>query len=655
MKKRIIGYLSLLFVFFAIGSITSILYITITTSQLKNIIELHNIEILRQDLVIRIQNVERDLLTVHTELGRKLDRIVLNVTELDKAVIKCEGCHHSPVLTQQLKEVKVHVEKFKTALSHYITASADLKRISSLKKEAHNIGAELFRITSQMTLLANQRLQEKTRHAINDVGRAQQILILTLFATFLVGIWIAVALARNIIRPIRELINVSREIGAGNLGYTTGYTDSTEFGELAKSFNEMSLSLKKSNVEILLNLKRLTGLYRVTLPLHSVSDMTEVFKEVSYSIAEFIDIEQCGLLLLDEDSKYFEHGYPAFGLDERQVVSIRVNKKDMQKLYFSNDRRPLIVNDLKTASLPEELLGGDNINVSNIMLGWVRKKDELIGVLRLANKKEGVFSEETSRLVGIITNNIFAALENIKLYEDLKAQMNELKETQEQLVHAAKLAAIGEVISNVAHELNNPLTSIIGYAELIKEETDINNIMKDVDIIEKEARRSGNIIHELLEFSRKRPLAITKIDLNVLIDETISLVTSKLRDTRIKMIKEYSEIPLIMGDPNQLKQVFLNIFNNAMDAISGNEGEIKITTARKNKNVIVEVYDNGEGIPDNVLKRIFEPFFTTKKDKGTGIGLSITQKIVQNHKGKIDITSKEGEWTKFAITLQIYI
>jgi hypothetical protein len=144
MKKRIIGYLSLLFVFFAIGSVTSILYITITTSQLKKIIELHNIEILRQDLVIRIQNVERDLLTVHTELGRKLDRIVLNVTELDKAVIKCEGCHHSPVLTQQLNEVKAHVEKFKTALSHYITASADLKRISSLKKEAHNIGAELF-------------------------------------------------------------------------------------------------------------------------------------------------------------------------------------------------------------------------------------------------------------------------------------------------------------------------------------------------------------------------------------------------------------------------------------------------------------------------------------------------------------------------------
>jgi signal transduction histidine kinase/HAMP domain-containing protein len=470
-----------------------------------------------------------------------------------------------------------------------------------------------------------------------------------------VGIWIAVALARNIIRPIRELIDVSREIGTGNLGYTTGYTDSTEFGELAKSFNEMSLSLKKSNEQILLNLKRLTGLYRVTLPLHSMSDMTEVFKEVSYSIAEFIDIEQCGLLLLDEDSKYFEHRYPAFGLDERQVVSIRVNKKEMQKLYFSNDRRPLIVNDLKTESLPEELLGGDSIKVSNIMLGWVRKKDELIGVLRLANKKEGVFSEESSRLVGIITNNIFVALENIKLYEDLKAQMNELKETQEQLVHAAKLAAIGEVVSNVAHELNNPLTSIMGYAELIKEETDINNIMKDIDIIEKEARRSGNIIHELLEFSRKRPLAIAKIDLNVLIDETISLVTSKLKDTRIKMIKEYSELPLIMGDPNQLKQVFLNIFNNAMDAISGNEGEIKITTTRKNKNVIVEVYDNGQGIPDDVRKRIFEPFFTTKKDKGTGIGLSITRKIVQNHKGKIDITSKEGGWTKFAVTLQIYI
>lgn len=466
------------------------LYITFTTSQLEEIIALHNVEILRQDLIIKIQNVEQDLLTVHTELGSRLDKIVSNVTDMNKSINKCTQCHHSPAMTRKLRDVKVLIDRFETSLSYYITASANEDRIKALKTESYGIGNELSNITSEMALIANQKLQERTQKAIDDVRRAQRILIVTLFISFLIGLWIAARLTGNIINPVRELIGVSRKIAAGNLGCTTSYSDSTEFGELASSINDMSVSLKESN-------------------------------------------------------------------------------------------------------------------------------------------------------------------------EKIVQHMKELRETQEQLVQAAKLAAIGELASNVAHEINNPLTSILGYAELIKDESDLETIMKDIAIIERESVRAREIVQQLLEFARKRPLEIGAVNVNNLLREVVALVGVQLKDASIKIREHYSELPVIKGDPNQMKQVFLNLLTNAVHAIAENSPErskeIDIRTSNSERSVLVEISDTGHGISTEVLPQIFEPFFTTKHEKGTGLGLSITYKIIQSHKGKIDVESVEGRGTKFTISLPIYM
>ncbi len=659
MKNRIIAFLSVLFAVFTVGAVISMLYITFTTSELKKIITLHSVEILRQDLIIKIQNVEQDLLTVHTELGSRLDKIVANVTDLDKSINNCTRCHHSPLITQKLGDVRGLIDRFENSLSYYITASANEERIRSLKMESYSIGTELLNITSEMALIANQRLQDRTQRAIDDVRRAQKILIITLFIAFLIGLWIASRLTRNILSPVRELIGVSRKIASGNLGCKTGYSDSTEFGELASSINDMSVSLKKSNEQILQHMNRLTGLYRVTLPFHSVSNITDVVREVSRGVAELVGVEQCGLLLLDEDGKYLEHALPAYGLDEAQARSIRVSREALKKLYLANNRRPLAVNDLKASDLPEGITGGPVPEVRNLLLGWVSLKGDLVGVLRLANRKQGEFQEESSRLLGIISNNVSVAIENIKLYEDLRAQMKELRETQEQLVQAAKLAAIGELASNVAHEINNPLTSIMGYAELIKEEGNIENIMKDIEIIERESMRARDIVQQLLEFARRRPLEIRAVNINSLLREVVALIGVQLKDASIKIHENYSELPVIMGDPNQIKQVFLNVLNNSVHAMAENSlqrgKEINIRTSNTEASVFVEIADTGHGISSEVLPKIFEPFFTTKREKGTGLGLSITYKIIQSHKGKIDVNSEEGRGTKFTISLPIYM
>jgi signal transduction histidine kinase/HAMP domain-containing protein len=653
MKKKIIAYLALLFAFFSIGSFVSILYITSTTSELEKIITLHSIEILRQDLIIKIQNVEQDLLTVNTELGSRLDQIVQNVNDLDTAINSCKKCHHSPQINQKLADVRKNIDKFKTSLSYYITAAADEERIRSLKTESYSIGSQLLNMTSEMASIANLRLQNRTRKVIADVRNVKQILVITLMITFLIALWISFHLAKNIINPIRQLIEVSRKIASGHLGSTTTLADATEFGELAASFNDMSLSLKESNEKVVQNLNRLAGLYRITLPIHSVSVLTEIFREVSYGVAEFLSVEQCGLLLLDEKTGFFEHQYPAFGLVESQTASIRISRKDVLDLYQENNRRPLIINDLQKGSLPEGIRGRDVWSARNLLLGWVRRKGELVGIIRLANRIDGDFAEESNRLLGIISNNISVAFENIRLYEDLRSQMQVLKETQEQLVQAAKLAAIGELASNVAHEINNPLTSILGYAELIREESNLENIMADVEIITRESIRAREIVQHLLEFARKRPLDMKKVDVNSIVKDVLTLISVQFKDATILLHEKYSELSDIMGDPNQLKQVFLNILNNAADSLSDGRREIAVSTYQNKTSVVIEIEDTGHGISSEILPRIFEPFFTTKRERGTGLGLSISYKIIESHNGSLEVKSSKGNGTVFSIILPL--
>ncbi len=653
MKKKIISYLAMLFLFFSLGAGISILYITISTSELQKIIELHSIEILRQDLIIKIQNVEKDLMMYDTVLSTNLDRVVSDVTDLDNSMNICSGCHHVPVISAKIDKARDMVEVFKKSLSYYVTASANEDRIQTLKIESFKKGSALLQLTEEMAFIANQKLQSLTSGAIRDVKSAQKILLATLICTVLISLWVAVRLTRMVITPIRELITVSRRIASGDIGFKTTYRDSTEFGELASSFNDMSSSLEKTNEKIVSNFNNLAGLYRITLPLHAITNIENVFRELSYGTAEIIGVEQCGIMLLDSDGRFFVHQTPAFGLDTLQTQSIREKKEDVLSLYYSRQRRTHIINESDIQDVPSGLRGGDGLHVRNMILGWVRQKGDLVGVIRLANKTEGDFDEEEARLIGIISNNVSVAVENIRLYEDLKDQMKELQSAQEQLVQAAKLAAIGELASNVAHEINNPLTSILGYAELIKEERDLETIMKDIQVIEKESLRARDIVQELLAFSKKKPLSLAKIDLNSLITDSVSLVSVPQRSPHLNIVEDYGHIPLIIGDPNQLKQVILNIINNAMDAISDNGGKISIKTGVKDTNAIIEISDNGKGIPDEVLSRMFEPFFTTKKDKGTGLGLPITRKIIESHNGHLHIESSEGIGTRVTISLPV--
>ncbi len=242
-----------------------------------------------------------------------------------------------------------------------------------------------------------------------------------------------------------------------------------------------------------------------------------------------------------------------------------------------------------------------------------------------------------------------------RMTESLEETMARLKLTQAQLVQSEKLAGIGEFVAGVTHELNNPLTSVIGFAELMQNTELEPGQKRHLDFIVKSARRCQKIVQSLLSFARQHKPERKVVNVHDLIEAAIEILAYQMRTSNIKVTTCFeAALPKVMGDAHQLQQVFLNIINNARQAIEEfrKQGEITITTSTANGKVRVEIKDSGPGIAQENLKRIFDPFFTTKKvGKGTGLGLSLCYGIVQEHTGTINVTSQVGEGTTFAIEL----
>lgn len=234
----------------------------------------------------------------------------------------------------------------------------------------------------------------------------------------------------------------------------------------------------------------------------------------------------------------------------------------------------------------------------------------------------------------------------------------ELK-TQEELIQSAKLVSIGELVASIAHEVNSPITGIIGYSELLTlHKTMLPQKVNDIiDKIVKESYRVKNIVENLLKFSRRQQITdMSYVDLGASIKEIIPLMEASFKENNISFIYELpEEMPLVFCNSGLIQQAVINLLQNAFDAItSSNKGDkVELKLELKDNQLFISVSDNGPGIPKEIVDKIYEPFFTTKsKGKGTGLGLSLIHRIVQIHKGDIKLdTSEQG--TKFTIILPI--
>jgi signal transduction histidine kinase len=239
----------------------------------------------------------------------------------------------------------------------------------------------------------------------------------------------------------------------------------------------------------------------------------------------------------------------------------------------------------------------------------------------------------------------------------LEKTVESLKMTQEQLVQSEKLSAVGKFVAGVAHELNNPLTAVVGFSEVLKRSVPDGQNEGYADTVLKAALRCKRIVQSLLSFARREQSERKLVSLNNLIEMALDIVGYALRTSNIEVVTQLdAKLPLVLVDTGKIQQVLLNIINNAQQAIQsgGQPGQIKIITDTQGSNIRISIQDNGPGIPKEHLRRLFDPFFTTKEvGKGTGLGLSLCYGYIQEHGGAITVTSQVGKGATFAIELPI--
>jgi two-component system, NtrC family, sensor kinase len=280
----------------------------------------------------------------------------------------------------------------------------------------------------------------------------------------------------------------------------------------------------------------------------------------------------------------------------------------------------------------------------------VKSSDEL-GAL-------GASFNDMSRELSEARNEITAWTHTLE--ERVKRKTSELQRAHEQMIQAEKLSSLGKLAAVVAHEINNPLSGILTYARLMRkwiergDDLPAHSVeMRDaLALIESESRRCGEIVRSLLMFARAAPMNVSDVDVNRIIHQCVKLVEHKLELANIVCELSLEEdLPPVRGDGGQIEQLLLALVMNAIDAMP-REGVLRLSTAVDGPVVVIVVEDNGTGIDPALLPRLFEPFATTKEEgKGVGLGLAISQGIVERHHGKIAVDSEPGRGTKFTITL----
>ena len=287
--------------------------------------------------------------------------------------------------------------------------------------------------------------------------------------------------------------------------------------------------------------------------------------------------------------------------------------------------------------------------------------NKLVGVIVLSTKQK-VKLDDTIEVLNGISSQLGNAIIQAELYKnneqmvtDLKKALKELKATQLQLINSEKMASLGQLVAGVAHEINTPVASIKSNNEITKKlikqisDKDLAELLSETNQIDSEAiERINRLVVSLRKFVRLDEAELQEADINKEIDLTLDLIRHETKN-RIDIVKNYGKLPPIKCYPNMLNQVFMNILVNATHAIK-KEGTISIDTSFKNKKLIVKIKDDGCGIKEP--QKIFDAGYTTKGvGVGTGLGLAISQKIIEKHKGKIDVKTKINKGSEFCITI----
>ncbi len=407
-----------------------------------------------------------------------------------------------------------------------------------------------------------------------------------------------------VIQPVRMLIEVTKEFKKGNLKnrVNTPKNTNNEFNQLALAFNDMAIALEGSFEDLREKQKEIN------------TEKTKI-ETIVRSLADGLFVTNGdGLIVSFNGAAEFISGY---GRDE--VVG-----KDCEEIFrsrFCDDACALHNEGRIIRNKETEIITKD-------------------GRRLIVSVSSALLRDSDSRIVG-----------GVQTFRDVTAE----KQRQEMLCHAEKLAAVGQMSAGIAHEINNPLGNILGFADLLLKDAGITDDQrKKLKIIAEQADKAGEIVKGLLGFSGQREAKLEMASINSIIENVAKLLSTQAENNGIKVAVQLEDVPYIKADRRQIEQVIFNILLNAIQSIeaSGRGGDVWVFSRKSDSDVEIEIRDNGPGIPENIKHRIFDPFFTTKPvGKGTGLGLSVCLGIVKEHNGAIEFTSDSEKGTAFMVRL----
>lgn len=398
-------------------------------------------------------------------------------------------------------------------------------------------------------------------------------------------------------------------------------------------------------------------LYEVQQELVSAIDYHQVLNQIVQKLRALFKAKDCTIRLVRLSG------------DER-----------IMRIEASAGRRPAYFGDrpLEGSAIDREVMSGNIVVIPDLLTdprftnkefarerefasmisAPLRARDKIIGTLRIYTGEPREFSLEDRKLLSAVAAQAAVAIHNAYLYrqierknEELSESYRQLEQTQKTLLKKEKLALLGEMAATVAHEIRNPLTAIRGFAQRIarkmKEEDKVCNYCC---VIVEEVDRLNRVIADVLDFSRQAPPSLEPLDLNAVCSETIRLLQEELVENEITLVPSFDlDLPKVSMDVAQFKQVLLNLVQNARQAME-RDGTLTIATERQDDWVVLSVSDTGVGIPEDRLDKIWEPFYTTRTH-GTGLGLALARRIVEEHGGRVEVQSRPGEGATFQIFL----
>ncbi|MGE5299515.1 MAG: PAS domain S-box protein [Acidobacteriota bacterium] len=598
MKKKIVIGLSLFSLIFFIGGIYIIFTVQRATSKLDRLITLHQVEILREHLLISIKRVQQDIDLKNTPYARGIDTIMSDVTTMSKTAHTCFDCHHAEAVRERLIDLNNNVEEYTRAVSRVLTVRAKAGRQAAEEDVAFRTGEELTAKVNTIIAIASSNVEKKTQSAMKEIADTKTILFFLIGVGPLLATGLTFVFIKGFTKPVDVLLSAIRKLKSGDLdSRVEGLKD--EFGEVAASFNDMTSSLKEQMYKIEESEIR----YRV---------LFESAKDAIFIIA-------------------------AEGQERGKIVAANRAAAEMHG-YTVEELKTLNIADLDA---PEEI---EQIpeRVGRILRGEWIKADIT------HRKRDGsVFPVEIS--AGLIE---LGSRKYILAYD---RDISERKRAEEALQRSEQLQVVGKLAAGLAHEIKNPLAGVKVSLDVMLEELPLSHDDRQVFLgAREELKMIELLIKSLLNFAKPPKPQFAAARVNNLLDTIMALSMKNPSFSSIQVKRNYEEdLPEIMADSMQLQQVFMNLLINAGESMAGG-GTLTVKTSSDMSKGLIEVMisDTGSGIDDSALQKIFEPFFTTKP-KGTGLGLAITKRLIEQHGGTICVSPNPDGGAAFIVTLPL--